>query len=97
MCKTRGVLSDEDLFSVCGNIPELKELHKNFLGILQERISNWTDSSVIGDVFDNFKFFEIYKKYIHNYNVSFAATLYLTKKNPEFNKLIEVAFFCVFH
>lgn len=90
--KAKKVLSDDDLFSVFGNITVLAEHHKKFLSHLNERISNWKETSTVGDLFiDHFTFIDQYRIFIENYNASFAAVHYLTKKNKTFNQVLEVS------
>lgn len=85
------MLPETELSNVFSNLSELAVLHKQFLNVLQDRVSSWTDKTVLADIFlANFQFASKYKPYVVNYNTSFAAVHYLTKKYPEFAKLIEV-------
>jgi hypothetical protein len=95
-CRKANVLSDAELRSVFSNLSELAVQHNSFLNVLQERISSWSDKTVVADIFlEKFQFVSAYKPYVINYNSSFAAVYYLTKKYREFAKLIEVPFLTI--
>jgi len=86
---SKQILSKEELDQVFSNLKEIFESHQPFLKMLNERFSSWKDTTTIGDIFLNMDFIKLYRLYIHNYNMSFAATFYLTKSYVAFEKVIQ--------
>jgi len=83
-------LNDEETFHVFGNLSQLLLRHQQLLAGLKVVMEDWKDLSNLGDFFlQKLDFLHEYKTYIHNYNASFVACHYLTKKNPQFSKQVD--------
>eukprot|EP00727_Mastigamoeba_balamuthi_P013514 m51a1_g8786 putative domain containing protein (697) ;mRNA; f:214444-216896 len=61
-------LTAEDLRGLFSNIETIVMLHENFLEQVAERVQEWTDDTVLGDLFAqaSSQWFKVYKSYINN-------------------------------
>ena len=82
-------LTKADIKSVFCNVDDLAPFHVKLLKIVQARLKNWNENSVIGDVFlTNTSFMTDYMKYVNNYEDSLNALDECRKKSEEFAKYL---------
>jgi len=78
-------LSKEDILAVFSNVDVLESCHEELLKIIESRVQNWGENSVIGDVFlTNTGFIKFYRYYVNNYEASLEALEKCKKKSEEF-------------
>ncbi|XP_065668917.1 uncharacterized protein LOC100200535 isoform X2 [Hydra vulgaris] len=88
-----GFMDDSELKIVFGNIESILALHKEMLDELLERISNWSDSQSIGDIFlmqENK--WKIYSDYCTNYDASDAFLKQRLKKKKDFETFLNMCY-----
>lgn len=87
--KKAKMLTDQEFYSVFCNLEEITSLHVQFEADLNQRISNWSETSVLSDIFMKTDFFLRYQPYLQNYSASVLGIHFLTKKYPAFKAALK--------
>jgi nitrogen regulatory protein PII len=84
------MLNKANIRSIFSDLEIIIALNEALLKQLVERVSNYTHTTKIGDVFVTMgQFFRWYQSYVSNYDKAFA-TLKTLKRNPEFKAFLAV-------
>jgi len=85
-----GQLDSKEADIVFSNVNEILDFNKGILDEVYQRLSNWSDDQIIGDIFFNHASkFKVYAKYCQNYDASEEFVKYRMKKKKEFEAFIQ--------
>lgn len=87
--KKSNILSQETYFALFSNLEEILNHHVPFSALLNTRLQEWNERSIISDIFLNHTgFIRNYRSYLENYSKG-MVTMYHVKKNyPEFVRML---------
>lgn len=89
--KVESILTLEEISVVFSNILTIYEFNQKLLLSLQERLSRWSPTQKIGDIFIELApFLRIYTTYCNNYEASTAFVEKLKKQKPAFTNYLTV-------
>eukprot|EP00732_Lithocolla_globosa_P003747 Lithocolla_globosa_v1_NODE_3138_length_1755_cov_5.524706.p1 type:complete len:559 gc:universal NODE_3138_length_1755_cov_5.524706:1709-33(-) len=75
------ILSDEDFFTLFSNWIDIFRLQQSLLKSLKERVSKWSKSQTIGDLFSKqASSFKLYTQYVNNYDRAMTIYSQLTQR-----------------
>jgi hypothetical protein len=81
IAQCKPVLSDDEVRVVFGNIATITNFNKTLLKDLRVRLSAWTDTELVSDVFATMiPFFKMYEQYCSNHPAAIAKLIELKKK-----------------
>lgn len=87
--KRQSVLSQETFNALFSNIEEILDLHIPFSEILQARVSEWNDASIVSDIFlQHTSFIRRYRSYLENYGKGFVTMYHVKKNNGNFVQML---------
>lgn len=93
--KNEPILTLEEITTIFSNLATIFEFNQKLLVSLQERISRWSSTQKIGDIFlEMAPFLQIYTQFCNNYEHSNAAVEKLRKLKPQFNNYLNVINLC---
>lgn len=79
--KLQSLFTAEEKKSIFQNVETIHDLNKKFLADIEERLHNWNDKQVVGDVFNaTMPYFKHYKTYMSNYESAIACLERCQKK-----------------
>ncbi|KAH3742988.1 rho guanine nucleotide exchange factor [Pelomyxa schiedti] len=83
-------LAKEDIFNLFANAEVIRTCHVSLNQSISACVSNWQDSSVLGNVFlNNMTFIKLYKYYVSNYPTACKTLDHCKEKCPVFRKYLE--------
>jgi len=83
------ILSVDEINGIFLNIETIFGIHKTFLQDFEDRISKWSDTQKIGDVFLKMgHYLRAYTLYSNSYNNSMLSIQSLIKSNPSFSTFL---------
>lgn len=86
----KAFLSEKELAMIFANLEELVELHSKFLDLLRARVTAWSPSAVLGDLFvKELNFAARYEPYLVGYTTSLIALRVCKNKYPEMDRLLK--------
>eukprot|EP00727_Mastigamoeba_balamuthi_P007126 m51a1_g3033 putative pleckstrin domain-containing protein (710) ;mRNA; f:907717-911267 len=87
MSQVKGITSG-DILGVFSNVDTIHMLHVELLQKITKRVTSWSPSSVLGDLFlEAGKWIKLYRHYISNYDSGQELLKRLEEQNSEFRKL----------
>eukprot|EP00004_Rigifila_ramosa_P013274 TRINITY_DN2926_c0_g1_i1.p1 TRINITY_DN2926_c0_g1~~TRINITY_DN2926_c0_g1_i1.p1 ORF type:complete len:494 (-),score=79.06 TRINITY_DN2926_c0_g1_i1:40-1326(-) len=88
------VLAKDEARSMFSDVPVLLNMHKNWVVLLDQRLSAWSPSQRLGDVLkDLCKFLRLYPSYVNNFNESLATFDRCSKSNARFKQHLDERLF----
>eukprot|EP00026_Physarum_polycephalum_P003481 Phypoly_transcript_03493.p1 GENE.Phypoly_transcript_03493~~Phypoly_transcript_03493.p1 ORF type:complete len:737 (+),score=102.33 Phypoly_transcript_03493:194-2212(+) len=77
------LVTSEDLTKIFSNCEMIAQIHKQLLESLEERMTKWSKTQLIGDIFVKWApFLKLYTQYVSNYNVSLSTLAECKKRDP---------------
>eukprot|EP01102_Stenamoeba_stenopodia_P017783 TRINITY_DN6425_c0_g2_i1.p1 TRINITY_DN6425_c0_g2~~TRINITY_DN6425_c0_g2_i1.p1 ORF type:complete len:589 (-),score=137.95 TRINITY_DN6425_c0_g2_i1:35-1801(-) len=86
------IIGEEDLKAIFSTVELIYNLNKTLLSDIEKRLSGWTDSTLIGDIFLQFApMFKLYSDYVKNYGGAMVHLQNLTERSRRFANFLKDA------
>ena len=81
----------KDLQVIFGNVEQILDLNNNLLDQLRDRVANWSETQLLGDIFIKIApFLKLYSTYGTNYENAVSVFQREMKENIHFKEAVEV-------
>eukprot|EP01103_Thecamoeba_quadrilineata_P018868 TRINITY_DN7422_c0_g1_i1.p1 TRINITY_DN7422_c0_g1~~TRINITY_DN7422_c0_g1_i1.p1 ORF type:complete len:545 (-),score=73.96 TRINITY_DN7422_c0_g1_i1:77-1711(-) len=86
------IVTEEDMKRLFSNIETILNVNTEFLICLENRINDWNDNQLLGDIFLQFApLFKLYSEYSQNYDIALGTIQQLNETNPRFAEFLQTS------